>query len=570
MPNDPQLAASIVALLTTYLLHSTLLLGGVWLSFSLTRTRSAVLQDRLWKLAALTPVLTAPLQLAAADRLGAMSVWTLPAVAFDSNSQESKAPPRRMRPLVGDSNAREGEAPAEPHAKNPTQFESPGSLGMPPDDSPTGEPAFVELVPGRTSPNFDLDAQLPTIEPAPADTDEAHRVVSPEPAINPHDSPPEPAVVAADIDEPTSKSSSTNLPVAAPPFDAASPTWRRPLAAVVGLMISLGLLRLTWRSLTARRRLRHSETITDGALRDSLDRLLKGRGVGRTVRLAQSSAAREPAAGGVLRWTIIVPAGIEDRLTPSEQQALLAHELAHLVRRDPLWLWVGTALCTCLPLQPLNFLAVRRWRQAAEELCDDWAIAGGVRPLTLANCLTRVAEWRLAPMPLGLTADVGKSRFARRINRLVSGEFHSDRWAHPGRRRVLLAAVTGCALLLICCGPRMQAGSAQVESAARTDAAPPPAQESDEWVAGTGLSAAKPAPDTRVADRADAHPLDEPQANAESKTDRTPDAHAELASLLADLERVESLIGELGDDPELTTARSRLRTRLDAIRRRLK
>ena len=80
-------------------------------------------------------------------------------------------------------------------------------------------------------------------------------------------------------------------------------------------------------------------------------------------------------------------------------------------------------------------------------------------------------------------------------------------------------------------------------------------------MAGAGLSAAKPDPDARVADRADALPVDQSLAQ---------DAHAELALLLTDLERVEHLIGELGDDPELTAARANLRARVDAIRIRLK
>src|SRR5262245_20114372 len=82
MPNNPHVAATIVALVATYLLHSTLLLGGVWLAIALTRSRSAVLQERLWKLAALAPLLTAPLQLLSAEHLGDRSLWSLPAMNF--------------------------------------------------------------------------------------------------------------------------------------------------------------------------------------------------------------------------------------------------------------------------------------------------------------------------------------------------------------------------------------------------------------------------------------------------------------------------------------------------------
>jgi hypothetical protein len=281
------------------------------------------------------------------------------------------------------------------------------------------------------------------------------------------------------------------------------------------------------------------------------------------VRLACSATTSEPSAGGILRWVIVVPPEIESQLTPSEQHALLAHELAHLVRRDPLWLWIGTALCWCLPFQPLNFLAVRRWRQPAEELCDDWAIAGGVKPLTLANCLTRVAEWRLAPMPVGLTADIGKSRFARRISRLVNHESSHDHWSRPARQRLLFAGALVGAGLLTCFGPRMQAalpqhresggvGFGMTDSDESSGEPDPEVGSADFGEAGAGLIAAKETP----VDVAAALPAS------------TADVQSDLVALLSDLERLESLIGDTADDPELETARSGLRSRIDAIRTR--
>src|SRR5689334_10119685 len=83
MQIDSQFAEVVVALLATYLLHSTLLLSGVSLALALSRSRSAALQETLWKLAALAPLLTAPLQIFTAERWGGRSVWTLPAIAFD-------------------------------------------------------------------------------------------------------------------------------------------------------------------------------------------------------------------------------------------------------------------------------------------------------------------------------------------------------------------------------------------------------------------------------------------------------------------------------------------------------
>ncbi|MBP86430.1 MAG: hypothetical protein CMJ64_06910 [Planctomycetaceae bacterium] len=132
----------------------------------------------------------------------------------------------------------------------------------------------------------------------------------------------------------------------------------------------------------------------DGTARRTLDRFLKRHKIRRRIRLLTARNQSEPIAYGLFRWTIVLPEGAEDRLERNELKALLAHEVAHLVRGDVRWLWAGRVLCTCFAFQPLNFLARKRWQQVAEYLCDDWALERGVRSLSLARCLTQVAEWR--------------------------------------------------------------------------------------------------------------------------------------------------------------------------------
>jgi beta-lactamase regulating signal transducer with metallopeptidase domain len=80
-------------------------------------------------------------------------------------------------------------------------------------------------------------------------------------------------------------------------------------------------------------------------------------------------------------------------LEPEEQDSMLAHEVAHLVRRDPQWLVLARAVEMVFFFQPLNRLARRRIQEVAEYLCDDWAVARTRRPVMLAKC------WR--PLPSG-------------------------------------------------------------------------------------------------------------------------------------------------------------------------
>jgi hypothetical protein len=137
-------------------------------------------------------------------------------------------------------------------------------------------------------------------------------------------------------------------------------------------------------------------------------------------------------------------------LDPAEQDSMLAHEIAHLVRRDPQWLIAARVIETVLFMQPLNRLARHRLQEAAEYLCDDWAVARTNHPVTLAKCLAAVAEWvdraprmdaaRLQPM--SAMVESRGSPLVRRVGRIL-GERSAPR---AGRARGAFG-VSACALI---------------------------------------------------------------------------------------------------------------------------
>ena len=195
----------------------------------------------------------------------------------------------------------------------------------------------------------------------------------------------------------------------------------------------------------------------DAALSRPPKRRCPRRGVrGQDSIIEPNGTITEPFACGLFRWTIVLPAGIEQQLSSAEMKALLAHEVAHLVRRDPWWLWLGEVLCTCLAFQPLNFLARWHWQQAAELLCDDWAVERKVSASSLASCLTRIAEWRLDRRAalMGLTAVGHSGSLTHRIEWLL----RTGRATEPKRPRgrMLATLLTFSAGLLVgTYGPRL-------------------------------------------------------------------------------------------------------------------
>jgi beta-lactamase regulating signal transducer with metallopeptidase domain len=180
---------------------------------------------------------------------------------------------------------------------------------------------------------------------------------------------------------------------------------------------------------------------------DRLRELLERAGVDRSVELTCSSAIASPVA--LPGDEVCLPRRALLELEPEEQDSMLAHEVAHLVRRDPQWLVVARTIEMMFFFQPLNRLARRRMQEVAEYLCDDWAVARTSRPVMLAKCLAAVAEWvgrtprmdasRLHPM--SAMVEQGGSPLVRRVGRILG-----DRRApHARTSRVALAASV-CAL----------------------------------------------------------------------------------------------------------------------------
>ncbi|UXI69430.1 M56 family metallopeptidase [Tahibacter amnicola] len=188
------------------------------------------------------------------------------------------------------------------------------------------------------------------------------------------------------------------------------------LWALVALMRIGGLLR----SLRAVRRLQASAVpVTDAAVLDEVSRLAGDLGVA-PVRIGLAAGIGSPLAvpGGCILlpdWALCAPV--------PERRAMLAHELAHIARRDPQWrlaMQAWRALAWPLPLLPM---AQRELDVIAEFDCDATAarLVGDGR--ALAQSLARALEQRTAfPLPaLALAMAAEPSPVLQRAERLLEG-----------------------------------------------------------------------------------------------------------------------------------------------------
>ena len=122
-------------------------------------------------------------------------------------------------------------------------------------------------------------------------------------------------------------------------------------------------------------------------------RSLKGiNGVRRQTQLLVSSDIAAPMSLGFLNPAILVPRRFFDRLSDSELEHVVLHELCHLWRRDD---WTNLAqrlIEAMLPIQPVVYWIGHRMSIEREMACDDWVIAATGTAESYATSLARVAE----------------------------------------------------------------------------------------------------------------------------------------------------------------------------------
>lgn len=162
------------------------------------------------------------------------------------------------------------------------------------------------------------------------------------------------------------------------------------------------------------------------------------------LRLTASSHLRSPVA--LLRREVVIPERAIDKLTPAQQHGMVAHEIAHLQRRDPQWALVTAVFEAAFVFQPLNHLARRKLQELAEFQCDDWAAKATGGGTHLAKCLAEVASWledTRAPAALTVAMADRDSPVVRRITRLL----HGRRKAGAGPVSPILRVGSGLLLL---------------------------------------------------------------------------------------------------------------------------
>lgn len=210
-------------------------------------------------------------------------------------------------------------------------------------------------------------------------------------------------------------------------------------------VVSLLAFRAGFMWWAAARELRDRKPVVQGPLFERIQALAQEIGLRRLPQVSFSDRIAGPFT--LPNGEICIPVWARERLPQHQLDAMLAHEMAHVLRRDSLWLAIGMAVGTVFFFQPLNALARKRIANLAELSADDWAAtrAGSGRPL--AECIStfvgiaHAAASRRATPEFAAAMAKPKSELVLRVERLLSNRYTPG--VLPMKARLLIGV---CAL----------------------------------------------------------------------------------------------------------------------------
>ncbi len=186
--------------------------------------------------------------------------------------------------------------------------------------------------------------------------------------------------------------------------------------------------------------------------------------------------AMEPGIFGFLRPALILPARLPEQLSPGQLEAVLAHELCHVRRRDNLFAAIHMVVEAIFWFHPLVWWIGKRMVVERELACDEEVLRMGCEPADYVEGILKVCRFYME-FPLPCVSGVSGADVKERLRTILAG--HIARELTFGRRLALaaigVAALTAPVFIGMLNTPRVQAQSPRpaIESVAKPEAARP-------------------------------------------------------------------------------------------------
>jgi bla regulator protein blaR1 len=158
--------------------------------------------------------------------------------------------------------------------------------------------------------------------------------------------------------------------------------------------------------------------------------------LGLPIPVLSSSMRVEPGVLGVLRPVLLLPNGITDRLTPAQLNAVLAHEMYHVRRRDNLTAALHMLVEALFWFYPLVWWIRMRLVGERERACDEAVLQSGSDAEVYAEGILNVCKF-YAESPVVCVSGISGSDLKKRIARIMTECLTNE--LSLGRKLLLIA-----------------------------------------------------------------------------------------------------------------------------------
>ncbi len=160
------------------------------------------------------------------------------------------------------------------------------------------------------------------------------------------------------------------------------------------------------------------------------------------VEIRSAPGMLEPGVVGWVRPILLLPTGIGDCLTEPQLEAVIAHELCHVRRRDNMFASIHMIVEAVYWFHPLVWWIGARLVEERERACDEGVLTLGNEPRIYADAILNVCKLYVES-PLVCVSGVTGANLKRRIEAIMTNNIGTKL---NGAKKLLLACAGAAAL----------------------------------------------------------------------------------------------------------------------------
>jgi bla regulator protein blaR1 len=182
---------------------------------------------------------------------------------------------------------------------------------------------------------------------------------------------------------------------------------------------------------------RSATVMREGREVEALRRVESRGGIPKRIPILLSSGSIEPGIFGILRPVLLWPKGISGQLEDAHLEAIVAHEVCHVRRRDNLAAAAHMLVEAVFWFHPLVWWLGARLVEERERACDEEVLESGSARKAYAEGILKTCRFCVGS-PLACVSGVTGGELKKRIVRIMTGRSAAKLdWG----RKMLLAAI---------------------------------------------------------------------------------------------------------------------------------